>query len=193
MTRLGIVAAWIVATGLATVLAWQVVGAADEQVSNGPRTPLIATTTGAASEVATGATEPRGVTGSTAGTSTVATTAPAGSTPTSGPTPTTAPNTEGTAPPASSTTSTTVPGTSTTTGVPNVAATTAVTDGGSVSVTGVEPSVELVAVVASLGWSYEVTANDGERVEVRFESLAGDRIRIRCEWVGGRLVAAIDE
>jgi len=62
-----------------------------------------------------------------------------------------------------------------------------------VTVSGVEPSVELVAVVASPGWSYEVTDNRGTRVEVRFENLIGDEIRIRCEWEDGRLVADIDD
>jgi len=53
--------------------------------------------------------------------------------------------------------------------------------------------VELVAVVAAPGWTYAVTADDGERVEVRFENTAGDDVRIRCEWENGRLVADIDD
>ena len=61
------------------------------------------------------------------------------------------------------------------------------------TVSGVEPNVELVAVVASPGWSYEVTDNRGTRVEVRFENLIGDEIRIRGEWKDGKLVADIDD
>ena len=60
------------------------------------------------------------------------------------------------------------------------------------TVTGTEPWVELIGVVAAPGWTYEVTSNDGDRVVVRFENGAGDDIRIRCEWESGRLVADID-
>lgn len=61
------------------------------------------------------------------------------------------------------------------------------------TVTGTEPRVELVGVVAAPGWTYAVTSNDGDRVEVRFENASGDDVRIRCEWEDGRLVADIDD
>jgi hypothetical protein len=189
MTRFSLIVAWLVATGLATVIAWQVVGAADDQISDAPMTPLVGVTTSAP------ATDPT----STDGVSTTAGgTVPddGGSTSSVG---SSTGSTTATSSVGSSTTSTTgagatttVPTTNvpTTTGVP--ATTSAVSDGGTVTVTGTFPRVELVAVVAAPGWSYEVRRNDGERVEVRFENQAGDSIRIRAEWDDGRLVAEID-
>lgn len=49
MNRFGLVAIWVAATALTTVLAWQIVAAAGEQVSPGPLTPLAAPTTTSAS------------------------------------------------------------------------------------------------------------------------------------------------
>lgn len=45
MNRFGLIAIWVAATALTTVLAWQIVAAAGEQVSPGPLTPLAAPTT----------------------------------------------------------------------------------------------------------------------------------------------------
>lgn len=50
-----------------------------------------------------------------------------------------------------------------------------------------------MAVVAAPGWTYQITGNDGDRVEVRFENAAGDDIRIRCQWENGKLIADIDD
>jgi hypothetical protein len=50
MTRFSLIVAWLVATGLATVIAWQVVGAADDQISDAPMTPLVGVTTSARHE-----------------------------------------------------------------------------------------------------------------------------------------------
>lgn len=180
MNRFGLFAVWVAATAVATLLAWQVVGAADDQISDAPTTPLIALT---APDTPT----------STAVDSTVdTTTSDSGETSTSttdatvpGATSTTQPN---------STTSTTNPGSTTTAtsaGVP--ATTTAVSDGGTVTVTGVEPNVELVAVVAVPGWSYQVTEDDGTRVDVTFRHTLGNEIRVRIEWNDGRLAADIDD
>ena len=178
MNRIGLFAAWIAATGLATALAWQVVGAADDQISDAPTTPLIAltapeSTTGPSTEP--GTSDPQATTPSTASTST---TVSSSSTTTSN---------------NATSTTTSVPGsttTSTSSGTP--ATTTAVSDGGTVTVSGVDPSVELVAVVAAPGWSYRVTGDDGTRVEVTFTNVAGSEIRVRCEWDDGRLEADID-
>jgi len=49
VNRFGLVAIWVAATALTTVLAWQIVAAAGEQVSPGPLTPLAASTTTSAS------------------------------------------------------------------------------------------------------------------------------------------------
>jgi hypothetical protein len=73
------------------------------------------------------------------------------------------------------------------------ATTTAVSDGGTVTVTGTNPNVEIVAVVAAPGWAYRVTENRGDRVEVEFTDSSGAEIRIRCEWKNGQLVADIDD
>lgn len=176
MNRIGLFAAWIAATGLATLLAWQVVGAADDQISDAPDTPVIAVTI---PDVST-------TSGSVPSDSAPSTTATS-----SASTPTTLDQGSTTSTIGAST-STTAPDTSTsTTGVP--ATTTAVSDGGTVTVTGVEPNVELVAVVAVPGWSYQVDSAQGDRVQVTFENGAGDQIRVRCEWENGQLVADIDD
>lgn len=175
---MGLLAAWIAATGVATLLAWQVVGAADDQISDAPDTPVIAVTSPEASTATTSPTDDASTTSTTSETS-PSTTDDRGST---------------TSTTVGSSTSSTVAGstTSTTTsGVP--ATTTAVSNGGSVTVTGVEPTVELVAVVAVPGWSYRIDADQGERVQVTFESLAGEEIRVRCQWEDGQLVADIDD
>ncbi|MFP5333314.1 MAG: hypothetical protein ACLGHX_13265 [Acidimicrobiia bacterium] len=59
--------------------------------------------------------------------------------------------------------------------------------------TGTEPAVELVAVVAVPGWRYQVVTNDGTRVEVVFQSVGGEEVRVRCEWDDGQLEADIDD
>ncbi|MEX2279867.1 MAG: hypothetical protein WEA76_07230 [Acidimicrobiia bacterium] len=174
MTRIGILAAWVVAVGIATTLAWQVVGAADDQVSDDPLTPIIAVSTS----------DP-----TTAPPSTDTTAAETGTTSPTG----TDSTTPSSSPPPTSTTTTTPASTSpTTTGIP--ATTTAVSDGGTVTVTGTDPHVELVAVVAAPGWRYEIIADDddGDEIEVRFQNTSGAEIRIRCEWEDGKLVADID-
>lgn len=193
MTRFTIIAAWLLATLLATVVAWQVVGATDDQITGAPLTPVVAVTSGSQTSVASGGvTAPGEVTSPTEPSSTNASTTPSSSL---GSTlPTTSSTIPGSTSPSSTAGSGTNPDSSTppaTTGIP--ATTTAVSDGGTVTVTGTEPRVELVAVVAAPGWTYEVTENDGDRVEVRFQNDAGDDIRIRCEWESGRLVADIDD
>ncbi|MEX1134792.1 MAG: hypothetical protein WED83_08120 [Acidimicrobiia bacterium] len=45
MNRFGLIAVWVTATALTTVLAWQIVAAAGEQVSPGPLTPIAAPVT----------------------------------------------------------------------------------------------------------------------------------------------------
>jgi hypothetical protein len=205
MTRIGLIIAWVAATALTTILAWQVVGAADEQVSDQPTTPLIALTTPEAADSTSTmddtssslATNPS----SSAGTASSSTGAPnsGSSTPSSASTATTASNSTSTSSDSNSSTSTTNGSTSTTTqsssttvsGIP--ATTTAVSDGGTVTVTGTIPSVEIVAVVAAPGWAYRVTENRGDRVEVEFTDTSGAEIRIRCEWKNGQLVADIDD
>lgn len=176
MNRFGLLAAWIVATGIATLLAWQVVGAADDQISDAPDTPVIAVTTPDVSTTSV----PTDSSSSTTVTSSASTSS---STVDPGSTTSTTTNTSTTAPDSSTST--------TTSGIP--ATTTAVSDGGTVTVTGVEPNVELVAVVAVPGWSYEVDSAQGDRVQVTFANGTGEEIRVRCEWENGQLVADIDD
>lgn len=175
MNRIGLLAAWIAATGIATLLAWQVVGAADDQISDAPDTPVIAVTTPDVSTTS--------VPTDSSSSTTVTSSASTSSTVDSGSTTSTTTNTSTTAPDSSTST--------TTSGIP--ATTTAVSDGGTVTVTGVEPNVELVAVVAVPGWSYQVETAQGDRVQVTFENGAGEEIRVRCEWENGQLVADIDD
>ncbi len=191
MTRIGLVAAWLLAVGVTTAVAWQVVGAADDQVGDAPLTPLVAVTTSATTAGTTASiTDPSAPSTTTTSVMPDDRDAPTTST-TTGTVATTTPSTA----PASSTTSTTQPLLSTTP-VPTTLGTqttrTAVSDGGSVTVSGAGTTVELVAVIASPGWSYDVTRNDGQRVEVRFENQAGDTIRIRAEWDNGELIASVD-
>lgn len=179
MNRMGLLAAWIAATGIATLLAWQVVGAADDQISDAPDTPVIAVTiwdVSTTSGSVTSDSAPSTTATSSASTSTTLDQGSSTSTTTGSSTPTTA---------FDSTTSTT------TSGIP--ATTTAVSDGGTVTVTGVDPNVELVAVVAVPGWSYQVDSAQGDRVQITFENGAGEEIRVRCEWENGKLVADIDD
>ena len=187
MNRFTIIAAWLLATGLATVIAWQVVGAADDQITNAPLTPVVAVAT-SGSETS----QPAGESTTPDSSTTTSDTAAASTVPRTSTTPST--SRTSTSPPSSGVSSTTSPSSETstsTTGIP--ATTTAVSDGGTVTVTGTEPRVGLVAVVAAPGWTYEVTANNGESVEVRFENAAGNDVRIRCEWEDGRLIAEIDD
>ncbi|MDP9495533.1 MAG: hypothetical protein M3P87_09870 [Actinomycetota bacterium] len=51
MNRFGLVAIWVAATAITTVLAWQIVAAAGEQVSPGPLTPIAAPTATASTDV----------------------------------------------------------------------------------------------------------------------------------------------
>lgn len=183
MNRIGLFVVWAVATGVATVLAWQVVGAADDQISDAPTTPLIALTAPDTSR------EPDSTSDTTTTDSTTSTTH--SSSPTSTASATGSSTTSTTTP--TDSTSTTAPEATTTTASGVSATTTAVSDGGTVTVTGVEPNVELVAVVAVPGWSYQVTGDDGTRVEVTFTSLGGEEIRVRCQWENGRLQADIDD
>ena len=198
MTRVGLIIAWIAATALTTTLAWQVVGAADEQVSDEPTTPLIALTTPDATD-ATSTTDATGSSVATSPSSSAGTAASSPSTPASssttssaGSTETTTSNSTATSPGSNSSTTTTIPSSSSTTvsGIP--ATVTAVSDGGTVTVTGINPNVQIVAVVAAPGWAYRVVENSGDRVEVEFTN-SGAEIRIRCEWKTGNLVADIDD
>lgn len=195
MTRFGLVVAWIAATALTTAVAWQVVGAADDRVSDEPTTPVIAVTVGTDATVPGSDPQQAGPSSTTAVGSSIPSTTPTSSESST----TTGSSSTGSAP--GSSTSTTSPGSTSTTsgssstttpgtGIP--ATTTAVSDGGTLTVTGVAPNVELVAVVANPGWSYRITHNDGDRVEVIFER-SDHEIRIRCQWEGGRLVADIDD
>lgn len=174
MNRIGLLAAWIAAAGIATMLAWQVVGAADDQISDAPSTPVIAITSSDPSSTSTD--------------SPSTTVTPSDSTSTSGAPGATTTTTTGSS---TSTTAADSSSSTTTSGIP--ATTTAVSDGGTVTVTGVEPNVELVAVVAAPGWSYQIDSDQGDRVQVTFDNGAGEEIRIRCEWENGQLVADIDD
>lgn len=176
MQRVGLIAAWVAVAAITTTVAWQVVGAAETGVSDPPLTPVLAVTTPDSTGATPTGTSPSSVVTSTSGTT--------GSSSTS-----TTPTTSGTA-----TTTTTVGGTSTTSAPSSgkTATTTVVSEGGTVTATGTDPHVELVAVVATPGWSYQVTQASGDRVEVRFENVLGGEARVRIEWEDGRLSGEVD-
>ena len=190
MQRMGFLAAWLLATIVATAGAWQVVGAAESEVFDAPLTPVIAISS-------TAPTAPRESVSTFDTPSTVADPLP-------GSTPTTV-NGSGD----DSTASTQV---STATGEtgsvshgagelplrqaavdpPPAKRISVPTEAGTVTATGDARGVSLVAVLATPGWSYVVEdADQDDRVTVRFErGSAGIEIEIR--WDGSRLVADVD-
>lgn len=213
MQRIGLFAAWLLATLVATAGAWQVVGAAESEVFDAPLTPVIAISS-------TTATTPRETVSTFETPSTVADPVP-GSTPTtiegagsgdgtsSAPQPTYAASGD-----TSSVSSTTSPSPSTTrslgTGVPTtngpgdggedgdepdldaLPRIAVPTSAGTVTVAGNDDGVFIVAVLATPGWSYEVEDPERtDRVRVRFDR-GSSTIRVEVRWNGEQLVAVVD-
>ena len=84
MNRFGLIAVWVTATALTTVLAWQIVAAAGEQVSPGPLTPIAApvttSTTGVSTTLPSTTSSPSSTTQPGPGSTTSSTTPSSGST-----------------------------------------------------------------------------------------------------------------
>ena len=173
-------AGWVVATGLATVLAWRAVELVSSEVTERPAVPLSddqvarALGTGAAAPATTGTTETVPGPGATGpeGTSTSAR-APATS-----PSTATSTSTAGPAPTATPTTSTT-----STTMAPAVTRT-LVAQGGQVAVRYADGGVELLWARPESGFTVDVEKAGPDEVDVRFES-DDHRSRVRAFWRNG--------
>jgi len=154
MNRYGLIAIWVVATTLMTVLAWQIVAAAGEQVSPGPLTPIAAPLITSSSTT---------VPGSITSTSSTSTTRPgSGST-----TVTTAPS----------------PG-STSTGVTATwQVKTIPTEGGTVVVSYRPGEVFLDGATPAAGFTVEVEKQGPPEVRVKFES-ESSKVEVRVDWEG---------
>ena len=184
MRRVGIVAAWVVATMVATMIAASAVGSVRGQVTDVPAIPnagtaalLAATTTTAVAESST--------TTSTAPAIDPTTTTTAAVTPTSSTTTTTTT-------PSSTPTTTAPPPTTTTTVPPGPAITTYTLVGGQVWISADEPDVAFVNAVPKAGFSVEVEKSGPKEVEVKFES-ADHQSEFRAGWKDGELDIDIDE
>ena len=173
---------WIVVLVLTTTLTWQIVDAADSQISD---PPLAAVTV---SSVSTSS-------------SSTPTTAATTSTSTEAPTTTTPDPTSTTGDQPSATTPTTVPGTATTTSTTEQTSTTSSgqwsvktidSDGGSISVRYRPGEVELVTATPKSGFVTEVEEAGPPRVRVEFSS-DDTEFEIRVEWKNGELDIDIDE
>ncbi len=168
--------AWVTITTLSTLVTWQVVASASDEVNDVPRTPLVVavgappTTVFLTVPASTETSQPPVSSTSVAPTSTTAaeTTAP-----------TTAPP-----PPGPSPTSTTQPPSST--GVATVGSA-----GGTVTVSYRDDEVYFEGATPMPGYSVEVEDDGPEHVVVAFESEEGT-IEVRIEWRDGELVSQVE-
>ena len=154
MNRFGLVAIWVAATALTTVLAWQIVAAAGEQVSPGPLTPIAAPVT------------------STTGVSTTLPTTSSSASSTS----TSQPGSGSTSP----TTSSPADSTSISAGA-NWQVKTIPTDGGTVVVSYRPGEVILDGATPAAGYTVDVDKQGPPEVRVEFESEAS-KVEVRVEW-----------
>ncbi len=185
MRRVGIVAAWVVATMVATMIAASAVGSVRGQVTDVPAIPnagtaalLAATTTIAVAESSTTTSTALAIDPTTTTTTAVT---PSSSTTTTTTTPSSTPTT--TSPP---------PTTTTTTFPPGPAITTYTLVGGQVWISADEPDVAFVNAVPEAGFSVEIEKAGPGEVRVEFES--SDReSSFRARWEDGELDIDIDE
>lgn len=166
MSRPALVAIWVLATALTTVIAWQIVAAAGEQVSPGPLTPVASPTSSTSSSST--------VTSSSTTTSSTTSTTTPGSTTSS----------------TSSSSSSTSPTTTATT-APDWLVKSIPTSGGTVVVSYRQGEVVLDAATPAPGFSVEVDKQGPPDVDVEFEG-EEMRVRVRAEW-DERLVVEVDE
>jgi hypothetical protein len=158
VNRFGLIAIWVAATALTTVLAWQIVAAAGEQVSPGPlvEAPIAAPDTS---------------------TTAVSTTLPATSATS------TLPTTSSTPPGSGSTTPNTDPGSTS----PGITASwqvkTIPTDGGTVVVSYRPGEVVLDGATPAAGFTVDVDKGGPPEVRVEFES-ESTKIEVRVQWDG---------
>jgi len=164
VNRFGLIAIWVAATALTTVLAWQIVAAAGEQVSPGPliEAPIAAPDT---STTAVSTTLP-----TTSSTATLPTT----------------PSTQ----PGSGSTTPTDPGSTTPTTSASWQVKTIPTDGGTVVVSYRPGEVVLDGATPAPGFTVDVDKGGPPEVRVEFESEA-TKVEVRVRW-DGKLVIDLE-
>lgn len=220
MRRLALIVAWLGSTIAVTAAAWAVVSAVDDQVSDRPLTPLVASTTLLDAESTTttslpldpspGTSTPTTPTPSTPGTATDGnpTTPPTSTTSSTVPTSTTAPPTSTTTAPAEGGTSTTTTVATTTTiaeegesSTTTTATTSAggqwetrtiTTAGGTVVVSHRPEEVILDAATATVGYTVRIELAGPPEVRVEFETTDG-KIEVRVRYKDGILDVEVSE
>lgn len=163
MRRLALMGGWLVVVVLTTALTWQIVGAADAQVSDRPASPL---------NVAAPAFTPTSTTQATAISTTTLM-----SVPTTG---------------ATSPTSVTTSSTSTTVAASEWSLKTVNTMGGSVVLKYRPGEVVLQATTPAPGYRAEVEKAGPPEVEVEFES-ENRKVAVHAKWDGGDLSVEVSE
>lgn len=166
MQRWGLLAAWIIATVAATVVAWQAVDAAGDRVLEEPVTPLVAST-----QAAPGTTSQPPATGSVS-------TAP----------PATTPSITGADPPPATTTPTvaTTPESPPTTGEAAWTRQSVPTPGGTLVVDYRPGEVKVVTVTPAPGFAVDDLEERPDEVRVEFESALSDH-HVAVRWTSGGL------
>ena len=164
MSRFSLAAIWVVATAVTSLLAWQIVAAAGEQVSPGPLTPIAVTST---------------TTGSPSLDTTTSTPGSATSTSQTGPG-----STATTTPPSSGSTSTSA--------TSNWQVKTIPTAGGTVVVSYRPGEVILDGATPSAGFTVEVEKQGPPEVEVKFES-ESTRVEVQVSWDAKLVIDVNDE
>lgn len=162
VSKWNIAGAWVLVAALATTLTWQIVSAADAQVSDRPALQIAAPIVGSST---TSATLAGGSTSLTAPTTT-----------------TTAPGSTTSGPPGSSTTPPTEAA---------WASQTIQTGGGVVVVRYRDGEVVLGSASPAAGFAAEVKKDGPTEVDVEFESESAE-YRVRAEWSGGELSVRTD-
>ena len=178
MNRLGLIAAWIGVTALTTFFAWQIVSAADAQVTERPLSVVAAAPpepVAPVNDTASPATiESGGETTTTTSSPPVTTTVPS----------TTLPTTGGSSSTVTSSPATTVPESWSIRTIP--------TAGGTVVVKYRTGEVVLEAASPAPGYSVEIEKAGPPKVEVEFESV-DDKVEVKAEWSDGDLVVEVSE
>jgi len=175
---------WVTVTAVVTLAAWQVVGAAQEQVGEVPTAPLVAVSAAPQETSSTDSTGPAG--SGVPDQSTTSTTRPSGSA-SGSTTSTTRPSGQPTTP-TSSTTSTT---STTQASLPSGSATIP-SPGGTVTVSYSGGEVYLVGAAPANGFAAEVKNQGPQEVRVEFRSDTL-KVDVRARWESGGLVTTVSE
>lgn len=181
MKRAGLMVAWlVVAAGLSTI-AYQIVAAAESQVSDRPLTPIVAitsssTTATTGAQPSTTGTEPDSTTSTSAVSDSTTTTVGSTTSTSAASTSTSAPATTSTTPPAAWTSKTIA------------------SKGGEVVIQYRPGEVRLVAARPAPGYRVEVEMAGPPEVEVEFESETTEaKSDVRARWRNGALEVTVEE